>query len=116
MEIRFQADEDLKETIIPALKRHAPRIDFLTAFNAGIKGMTDLQVLGVAAQLGRVLVTHHLKTMPCEFAEFIQTHDSPGVLIITQDLPLATAAEELFLIWSEMESEDWVNRICILPL
>lgn len=79
MEIRFQADEDFNETIIAALKRLEPRIDFLTAFNAGIKGMPDVQVLGVAARLGRVLVTHDLKTMPHAFGKFIQTQDSPGV-------------------------------------
>ena len=40
---------------------------------------------------GRVLVTHDQKTMPRHFAAFIAAETSPGVLIIPQQLPVATA-------------------------
>lgn len=116
MKVRFQADEDLNERIIAAVKRREPSVDFRTARAAGIKGLTDSQVLEVAARLGRVLVTHDLRTMPGAFGEFIQTSNSAGVILVGQHMPLAAAAEELILIWEATEAAEWVDRICPLPL
>jgi hypothetical protein len=41
---------------------------------------------------------------------------SAGLLVIPQSLSVATAVEDLILIWSATEAEEWVNRISILPL
>jgi hypothetical protein len=42
--------------------------------------------LAAAAEAGRVLVSHDLKTMPRQFGEFVQLSQSPGVLLIPQRL------------------------------
>jgi hypothetical protein len=42
--------------------------------------------------------------------------DSPGILIVSQKLSVAQAAEELFLIWAASETEEWINKIRSLPL
>ena len=63
-----------------------------------------------------MLVTHDQKTMPRYFAEFITTVTSPGVLIIPQQLSVATAVEDLLLIWSTMDADEWRNTIRFLPL
>jgi hypothetical protein len=41
---------------------------------------------------------------------------SPGLLVIPQHLPVAAAVEDLLLIWFATEADEWVNRICFLPL
>jgi hypothetical protein len=64
----------------------------------------------------RVLVTHDQKTMPRHFAEFIKNHESSGVIIVPQHLPIHIVTEELLLIWSASEAQEWINRICYLPL
>ena len=79
-------------------------------------GLRDPAVLALAAREGRVLVTHDQKTMPRHFAEFIAAEASPGVLIIPQQLPVVTAVEDLLLIWSTMDAEEWRNTIRFLPL
>lgn len=79
MKIRFQADADLNQHIVLATLRHEPALDFQTATEAGIPGLSDPDVLAVAAQANRILVTHDGKTMPHHFAEFVQSTDSPGV-------------------------------------
>jgi len=114
--IKFIADADLNYSIVAALKRREPGVDFTAAGAAGLEGLPDSEVLGVAATRGRVLVTHDRRTMPQHFGEFIQGRASPGVLVISQYLPPARAAEELLLIWSTTEAEEWENRICSLPL
>ncbi len=48
--------------------RQEPKVDFQNAFNAGLEGVKDSEVLAIAARQGRVLVSHDRKTMPSEFA------------------------------------------------
>src|ERR1051325_940582 len=109
MKIRFLADADLTYAIVAALKRREPGVDFMTASAAGLEGLPDSEVLEVAAREGRVLVTHDRRTMPQHFGEFIRARTSPGVLVISQHLPPARAAEELLLIWAATEAEEWQN-------
>jgi hypothetical protein len=116
MRIRYQADADLNQVILLAAVRREPALDFQSATAAGLAGRRDAEVLAIAAGEGRVLVTHDHKTMPGHFADFIAARTSPGVRVIPQRLPLSTAADELILIWTATESEEWVNRICLLPL
>jgi hypothetical protein len=37
-------------------------------------------------------------------------------LILSQKTDLDTAIEELILIWTATEAEDWLNIICPIPL
>lgn len=116
MRIRFQADADLNQIIVKATLRLEPAIDFQTAHAAGLAGLKDPDVLKLAADQGRVLVSHDRKTMPIHFGQFIQLESSPGLLIISQKLPISQVAAELLLIWSASEPEEWVNRLRSLPL
>ena len=83
---------------------------------AGLEGLNDEQVLALAAREGRILVTHDQKTMPRHFANFITSQTSPGLLIVPQHAPYATVVDDLVLISLASEAEEWVNRICSLPL
>lgn len=56
--VRFQADADLKQAIVTGTIRREPKIDFQSAFAAGLEGRLDREVLGIAAQDGRILLTH----------------------------------------------------------
>ena len=116
MSVRFQADADLNHLIVKATLRREPSIDFQTAHVAGLVGVPDPEVLALAAQAGRILVTHDRKTMPKHFAEFIGNTISSGVIVIPQKLPVRAAVEDLLLIWTASEAEEWRNRIQVLPL
>jgi len=116
MKVRFQADADLNEILVRALLRREPGIDFQTSQTAGLVSLSDLDVLTLASRTGRLLVTHDRRTMPRHFAEFIAKQSSAGVLIIPQSLPITQVVEELILIWSATEAEEWINRIFSLPM
>lgn len=116
MKVRFQADADLNQIIVKATLRREPTIDFQTAQAAKLSGLEDEEVLTIAARGDRLLVTHDRKTIPHHFAKFIMSQDSPGVLIVPQKLPVANVVEDLILIWSASEAEEWRNRIRSLPL
>jgi hypothetical protein len=48
--------------------------------------------------------------------EFISQHQSPGVFIVPQRIEMAAAIDELLLIWSASNSDEWTNRILYSPL
>lgn len=81
-----------------------------------MEGIKDPEVLQIAARQERILVSHDRKTMPLEFAEFITSNQSSGVIIVSRKLPIEVVIEELILIWSASDAEEWVNRIAKLPL
>ena len=116
MKVRFQADADLNQTIVLALVRRESGMDFQTATAANLAGLDDAAVLALAAHEGRILITHDQSTMPQHFARFITTQTSPGLLIVPQHLQPATVVEELLLIWSVSEADEWHDRIVYLPL
>jgi hypothetical protein len=116
MKIRFQADADFNQIIVKATLRLEPGIDFQTAHAADLAGMDDPDVLKLAATEGRLLVSHDRKTMPAHFGQFILSEESPGLLIVSQKLPISQVAEDLLLIWLASEPVEWVNQMRSLPL
>ncbi|OLP18740.1 hypothetical protein BST81_09165 [Leptolyngbya sp. 'hensonii'] len=67
MIVRYQADADLNQAIVTGVLRREPTIDFQTAFAAGFEGVKDLEVLAIAAQQGRILVSGRLRVTGAEF-------------------------------------------------
>jgi hypothetical protein len=116
MMIRFQADADLNQVIVTGVLRRERAIDFQTASVAGLKGLKDAEVLELAANQQRILVTFDQRTMPDAFARFISKRRSYGVLIASRKTPVQIIIEELILIWSLSDDDEWIDRIAKLPL
>jgi len=116
MAIRFQADADLNQIIVSAVLRRVPAIDFKTATAAGFGGLADQEVLARAAREGRILVTHDQTTMPRHFGEFVRAQRSPGLLVVPQHLAVRQVADDLILISTATEADEWVNRVAFLPI
>lgn len=117
MRVRFLADADLNKSIVSGVLRREPSLDFLTAHEARLQGMTDAEVLALAAQQQRVLVSHDVSTMPPYFRIFTSAGTrSAGVFLIPQSLDVGTAIDELLLIWLASEASEWETRLVWLPL
>ncbi|MGE0126589.1 MAG: DUF5615 family PIN-like protein [Blastocatellales bacterium] len=115
MKIRFQADADLHGPIVRGLIRLDPLIDFKTSREARLQGLDDRAVLAIAADDGRMLVTHDVSTMPEHFRRFIETRTSPGTVMVPQSLPYHGAIEGLLRLWATTEAERWENVLFYLP-
>ncbi len=113
--IRFQADADLRQSMVTGTIRKQPNLDFQSANKAGLEGVKDPEVLAIAARDGRVLVTHDRKTMPIEFGQFITSQTSSGVLILSQNLPIGEAIDVIILVWEASTAEEWINQIVTFP-
>jgi Domain of unknown function (DUF5615) len=55
--IRFQADADLRHAIVTGVTRRQANLDFQSANAAGLEGIKDPEVLEIAAQDNRLLMT-----------------------------------------------------------
>ncbi len=102
--------------IVRGLQRVQPGIELQTAFEAGLEGLPDLEVLAIAAQSNRILLSHDNRTMPIHFATFLQGgQHSPGVFIISQKVSVRDAVELLHLAWQASQPSEWLDRLEHLP-
>jgi hypothetical protein len=115
LKIKFLADEDLRRAIVLGVRRREPSVSFMQAFEVGAAGKDDLAVLQIASNQGRIVVSHDVRTMPRYFHEFIR-QSSPGLVLVPQKLPLSAAIEDLVLLWTACEDDEWLNQICYLPV
>lgn len=112
----FQADADFNHKIVAGLRRREPAVDFQSAGQGGVIGKPDPEVPAMAAQGNRVLVSHDRQTMPGHFKRFIETQSSPGLVIVSQDLEIGQAIEELLLVWAAFQAKELENAVIFLPL
>jgi hypothetical protein len=81
--IRFMADADLNGSIVGGCRRREPAIDFLSAHDANLEGVSDPDVPALAAEEDRILVSHDFQTMPRHFGDFLQARgSSPGLILV----------------------------------
>ena len=113
---RFLADADFNHKIVRGLRRKEPAIDFMSALAGGVIGEPDPVVVGIAAEAGRILVPHDRQTMPRHLAEFLNESSSPGVIIVSQDLDIGAAIEDLLIIWAASDAAEWRDRVGFVPI
>ncbi len=116
MRARLLADADLRIAIIRGLQRSEPRVDFLASQGQIPDSTSDPGVLALAATLERVLVSHDFKTMPGHFYRFVESLNSPGVILVPQSLATGHAVDELRIAWLCNNVAEFENRIVYLPL
>jgi hypothetical protein len=116
LRVRFLADENLDQDIVAGILRREPQVDFELPQGCIPEGMMDPEVLGLAASLGRILVTHDIRTMPRHFGEFVANGEPPGLVLVPTALPIRQAIEDILLIWHVSDADEWTNRFRRLPL
>jgi hypothetical protein len=114
MRPRFQADADFNHKVVRGLRRRDPTIDFQDADAGRLMGLPDIEVLSIAAEAGRILVSHDRCTMPSHFTQFLATRTSPGLIIVDQDLDIGRSIDEL--IWAATDLEEWQDKIGYVPI
>lgn len=90
--IRFQADAELDNDIVMAVRQRDHGVDFQTATGGKLTGLKDPEVLGVAAAQNQRLITHDRRTSPRHFRDRIESGEtSPASLSfhsLSQSVPL----------------------------
>jgi hypothetical protein len=111
------ADEDLDADIIQGLRLSEPAVDILDVKTEGLRGMKDPALLDLAAQQGRILVTHDRRTMTRHYRERLAAGASnqPGLFVVSQRSAIGEIVESLLLTWTASRAEEWHDRIVYLP-
>lgn len=111
----FLADADLNYAIVAGLLRRNPQVRFQRAEEIPLEGLSDPEVLSIAAKKQQVLVSHDVSTMPHHFREFVSQSHSPGLILIPQVLSIGIAIDSLDLISEACMPDDLAQRICLVP-
>lgn len=78
-------------------------------------GASDPDVLQIAAEAGRVLVSRDVATMPSHFAGFVKDRESPGLLLIPSRRPIGSVTEGMLIVWLKWAPEDLKDKARWLP-
>jgi len=115
LRIAFQADANLDPDIWRGLCRREPKIDFQGHLGVIPAGMSDPDVLRLAAEAARVLVSADVRTMLVHFAEFTKSSDSPGLILIPSSRRSWSVIDGLLLIWEHWTPDQLKNQVVWLP-
>ncbi len=114
--IRFQADADIRHRIVQAVRISEPAIDFATATDSKLEGVSDPEVLEMAYIQGRILITHDRRTMIDHFRNRMsEGRSSPGVFLVSQFASIGPVVETLIMVWAASEAVEWENQLRYLP-
>ena len=110
-------DADLNGRIIRGLRRRLPDIDLVRVQDVHPDGTPDLVVLEWAAAEGRVLVTHDVSTMVGHAYDRVAAGlPMPGVIVCDQAVSIRAAIEDLHIIATCGQAEDFQDQVQWLPL
>ena len=100
MSIRFLADENLLEAIIQGLRSREPSIDILDVKTSGLRRTKDPDLLEMAYQQDRILITHDRDTMPGHFWDRLSAgkRNSPGAFVVPQRCAVGATVDFLLLV------------------
>jgi hypothetical protein len=115
--LRLLIDQDVDHDILRGLIRRIPQLDALTAFDIGMSEATDRELLIWAAQNRRAIITHDRTTMPQHAADLMnEGKNIAGLFVVLRRLSLQQVIEDLELMITCSENDEWVNVIRYLPL
>lgn len=117
MKPRFLADENIDPDVVRGVKRRVFGVDIVRVQDVGLRTVGDPEILQWAADEGRILISHDLKTIPGFAADrLLAGRPMPGVLLLRSALAIAQAIDELAAVAGASDAEEWNNQIGYLPL
>jgi hypothetical protein len=115
--IRFLADENFDGRILRGLLLQNSKIDAVRVQDVGLIESDDPAILAWAAQEGRILLTHDVRTVTSFAYERLQQGLAmAGVIEVPRTLALGAAIADLLLIAGASEAIDFDGQVRYLPL
>lgn len=115
--LRLATDENFNNDILRGLLRQVPELDVVRIQDVGLSGADDPQVLTWAADEGRVLLTHDVRTITRYAYERVEAGLAmPGVFEVSRALPLGQVVADLVLVATCSHEGEWEGQVQYLPL
>lgn len=115
--IRFLADENFDNDIIRGILRRLPEVDIVRVQDVGLYSADDETVLEAAANDGRLLLTHDVRTVSSLAYERIKKGlKMSGVLEVPKNIAIGSVIDDLVLIAELTSEQNWDNQVRYLPV
>lgn len=115
--LRLLSDENFRGEIVRGLLRRQPDLPLVRVQDAGLGSANDSTILEWAAQEGRILLTHDVKTMPrFAYDRVVASQSMPGVVVVNDRMPTGVVIDEILLLALCSEEGQWEGQILYLPL
>lgn len=116
-ELRFLADENFGTAILRGLLRKDATFDIVRVQEQGLSNTEDSLILEWAAENGRIVLTHDLRTMP-DFAyqRIARQQKMPGLIVMRPDIRVGIAVDDILLIAECLAPEELADGVIRLPL
>ena len=113
----YLADENFNGRILRALLRRIEHLDVLRAQDTTHGGCDDPTLLQVAADLGRVVLTHDIATLVGHAHDrVLQGQPMPGVIALRSNHPIGALIDDLELLILASEPGELENLVLFVPL
>jgi predicted nuclease of predicted toxin-antitoxin system len=115
--LRFLSDENFNGDIVRGLFLRQPNLDLLRVQDVSLRELDDPAILDWAANNERILLTHDRATMP-DFAydRLLKGQPMSGVFLINDRMPTRQAIDELLLLNTCSQQDEWKGIVLYLPL
>jgi predicted nuclease of predicted toxin-antitoxin system len=115
--LRLLTDENCNGDIVRGLFLRQSNLDLLRVQDIGLREVDDLTILDWAASDGRILLTHDRATMP-DFAynRLVAGEPMAGMFVVNDRMPIRQAIDELLLLATCSNQEEWSGIVLYLPL
>lgn len=115
--LKILFDQNFNQRIIRGLSRRVSNFDYTTTQILNKERETDLKLLEFALSENRVILTHDINTFPgFAFEKIIEGENISGVLIVPADMSVGEAINELELIVTCCNEDEFRNRVEYLPI
>jgi predicted nuclease of predicted toxin-antitoxin system len=115
--ILLLADENFNGRILSGLFGREPGLDLIHVRDVGLATTPDSTILEWAAAQGRVLLTHDRKTIPSfAYARVMAGRPMPGVFLVSDDMPIGLAIDEVRLAVSCLTPEECRDAVRYFPI
>lgn len=113
--LRILSDENFNGITIRRILQKRPEIDLVRAHDLGLSGAADPEVLARAADEGRILLTHDRATVPpIAWQRVAAGLPMPGVFVLEIDYPVGASIDQILLLDSATDPDEWDGRIVYL--
>jgi predicted nuclease of predicted toxin-antitoxin system len=115
--LNLLGDENFNGDIVRGLFLRQPNLDLLRVQDVGLREVDDPSILNWAANNGRILLTHDRATMPdFAYARLFKGHQMSGLFVINDRMPIRQVIDELLLIITCSQQDEWKDIVLYLPL
>lgn len=111
--IRLYVDEDVHESIAPALRRHG--YDVLNVREANRRGLSDAEQLAYATAESRTLFSFNATDYIALHLEYLTQGREHAGIVISKQIPISETVQRLLILLDQVSVDGIRNQLRWLP-